>query len=102
MSPNMDAHTQHQIYNGLDCCLTFEIFEVLEKQLREKNDPASALVYQFERGMQGPALELMERGWLIDPADGRLGGWAVVVATGSRPGDCRVAACAARRADVWA
>lgn len=66
MSPNMDPHTTHQVYNGLDVCLTFEIFEVLEKQLREKNDPSNALIYAFERGMQGPALELMERGWCID------------------------------------
>lgn len=69
LSPNLDAHTQHQVYNGLDCCLTFEIFEVLEKQLLEKNDPSNALVYSFESGMQAPALELMERGWLINPIE---------------------------------
>lgn len=65
----MDAHTQHSVYNGLDCCITFEIFEILEKQLQQKNDPSNALIYAFERGMQAPALELMERGWLIDPIE---------------------------------
>jgi DNA polymerase I-like protein with 3'-5' exonuclease and polymerase domains len=69
LSPNLDAHTQHQVYNGLDCCLTFEIFETLERQLQQKNDQSNALIYSFERGMQAPALELMERGWLIDPIE---------------------------------
>lgn len=69
MHPNLDAHTQHQVYNGLDCCLTFEIFEVLENQLRQKNEPYVENIYSFERGMQAPALELMERGWKIDPVE---------------------------------
>lgn len=66
LSPNQSPHDRHLTYCGLDCCLTLEIFEVLEKQLREKNEPWNALIYDFEKAMQGPALELMERGWLID------------------------------------
>src|SRR4051812_47135193 len=66
LSPNLDPHTKHQVYNGLDCCLTFEIFEVLSSQLQSKNEPFNSLIYSFERAMQAPALELMERGWLID------------------------------------
>lgn len=69
MHPNLDAHTQHQVYNGLDCCLTFEIFEVLDRQLQQKNEPYVSNIYSFERGMQAPALELMERGWKIDPVE---------------------------------
>lgn len=73
LSPNIDSHTRHQVYNGLDCCLTFEIFEHLSKQLQQKNEPYQQLIYSFERGMQGPALELMERGWLIDEEQRKKG-----------------------------
>lgn len=73
MSPNMDAHSSYQVYNGLDCCLTHEIFEVLQGQLRQKNEPYQALIYDFERAMQAPALELMERGWRIDEAERQRG-----------------------------
>lgn len=66
LSPNLEPHARHQVYNGLDCCITFEIFEILDKQLQSKNEPFNALTYQFERGMQAPALEMMERGWLVD------------------------------------
>lgn len=84
---------QHQAYNGLDCAVTLEIDEETEGQLAAGNyaniyfDPQQALVgwpkmspeersstiaassqltYQFERGMQGPALEMMLRGFRVD------------------------------------
>lgn len=34
--------------------------------MRGQNDPSARLVYDFERGMQGPALEMMRRGFRID------------------------------------
>ena len=48
-------------YCGLDCCLTYEIDEV-RRDLR-RND---TLIYDFERAMQGPCLEMMTRGFLVD------------------------------------
>lgn len=69
LSPNLDPHTKHQVYNGLDCCLTYEIYEVLADTLQTRNEPWQRLVYDFERGMQAPALEMMERGWLIDASE---------------------------------
>lgn len=73
LSPNLSPHDSYQVYNGLDCCLTFEIFEILSKQLQTKNEPFAENIYSFERGMQGPALELMERGWLIDQTEREKG-----------------------------
>lgn len=64
LSPNLDPHTQYQVYNGLDCCLTFEIFEILQQQIL--SNPNAQLIYSFERAMQAPAMEIMERGWKID------------------------------------
>ena len=53
------------VYNGLDCCLTHEIKQEIEPHL----EPESQLIYNFERGMQGPALEMMLRGVLVDPVE---------------------------------
>jgi DNA polymerase I-like protein with 3'-5' exonuclease and polymerase domains len=49
------------IYNGLDCALTFEVDEV--RQDLRRND---TLIYDFERAMQGCALEMMLRGFRVD------------------------------------
>lgn len=91
--PGGDPWSQHQIYNALDCAVTLEIFEELSPQLEAGNraniyfDPQDAFVnwsklskeeragivassaqltYNFERAMQGPALELMLRGFRVD------------------------------------
>lgn len=50
------------IYNALDSCLTLEVFHALEPQLT----PATRRVYDFERALQGPVMEMMLRGVLID------------------------------------
>src|SRR3990167_9274371 len=62
----------YQIYNGLDCCVTFEVHDVLAEELRTTNDPGPALVYDFERGMQAPALDMMLRGFKVDPYELRI------------------------------
>jgi DNA polymerase-1 len=48
-------------YNSLDAAVTLEIHEILS----QKN--MSQGVYAFERALQGPALDMMLRGFLIDP-----------------------------------
>ena len=60
----MAISSVNQIYNALDCCLTFEIAEVLQSLCNE--DP---LIYRFERALQAPVLEMMQRGFKIDPLE---------------------------------
>lgn len=50
-----------QVYCGLDCCLTLEIREELDKTFGQP--PA---IYAFERALQAPYLEIMQRGFRVD------------------------------------
>lgn len=52
------------IYNGTDCCVTLEVFEVLYPQLDNKTQAT----YAFSRALQGPVLEMRTRGVLVDTA----------------------------------
>lgn len=58
---NFSSHDNLQIYNGLDCCVTTEVFEEIEK-LR----PSLPRIYDFERAIQAPYLEIMLRGFKVD------------------------------------
>jgi predicted chitinase len=61
----LDPHTGSMpVYNGLDTMVDFEIDDNTEYFL---DDPNSKLIYQFELGMQAPALEMMLRGFRVDP-----------------------------------
>ncbi len=51
-----------QIYNGLDCVVTLEVFNAIHSQL----DATTAKTYAFSRALQGPVLEMRCRGSLID------------------------------------
>lgn len=53
-----------QVYNALDCCLTSDISETLQRELAEDRD--AMRVYTFERSMQGPAFTMMMRGMTVD------------------------------------
>lgn len=53
--------SQRQVYNGLDCMLTLEIFEEISRLTN-----AEPLPYNFSRALQGPILEIMLRGFLVD------------------------------------
>ncbi len=60
-----DLRTQSErdwVYNGLDCCVTSEILDVLLPQL----DSHTSATYDFSRALQGPALEMRLRGILVD------------------------------------
>ena len=59
---NLLTGPQALIYNGLDCCVTREIFDVLDAQLT----PATRRIYNFERWLQGPALEMTWGGFRVD------------------------------------
>lgn len=52
-----------QVYNGLDCLVTYEIWENLERQFG--NSPTRP-VYSFERALQAPYLDMMLRGFNVD------------------------------------
>ena len=59
---------QLQVYNGLDTMITLEVFNKIaaERQLDfTRNTPAHS-IYDFERALQAPALEMMLRGIKID------------------------------------
>lgn len=64
LAPNagLGAATQ-QVYCGLDCCLTVEIFEEVKRQYEGK---IPEQIYSFERALQGPYLEIMLRGFAVD------------------------------------
>lgn len=49
-------------YNGLDCCITREVYDLIHPQLDEK----SSHVYTFEKALQAPVLEMNGKGMLID------------------------------------
>lgn len=51
-----------QVYNGLDCCVTREVWDTIHPQL----GPETAQTYAFSRALQGPVLEMNLRGILVD------------------------------------
>lgn len=55
---------REQIYNGLDCCITHEVLDVLRPQL----DNITNSTYQLSKALQGPVLEMRLRGVLVDKA----------------------------------
>ena len=55
-------HDRHQIYCGLDSCVTLEVHDVIAKQ----HDENTQLIYDFERALQAPVLEMSLRGILTD------------------------------------
>src|SRR5713226_8304156 len=57
-----DQQQREDVYNGLDCCITAEILDVLLPQL----DDYTAPTYAFSRALQGPVLEMQLRGILVD------------------------------------
>lgn len=50
------------IYNGLDCCITYEVLDQLLPQLT----PTTRATYEFSRALQGPILEMNMRGLRVD------------------------------------
>ena len=53
---------RHQIYCGLDSCVTLEIHPVIDKQL----DETTRIIYNFSRALQAPVLEMSLRGIFTD------------------------------------
>lgn len=57
-----------QIYNGLDCCLTHEVLEAIRQVDSSVRVGANSphTIYEFERALQAPVLDMMLRGFRID------------------------------------
>lgn len=53
------------IYNGLDCCVTYDVLQVLKPQLANQ----TRATYEFEKSLQGPCMEMKIRGVLVDQAE---------------------------------
>lgn len=60
-----------QVYCGLDTGVTLEVHGEISRELQELNDPGPALIYQFERAMQAPSLDMMSRGFRVDAFERR-------------------------------
>lgn len=52
----------YHIYNGLDCCVTREVYDEIEPKLNE----VTRKIYNREKRLQGPVLEMNLRGVLVD------------------------------------
>lgn len=50
------------VYNALDCCVTYEIKDVLTAEI----DATSRATYEFSKSLQAPVLEMTLRGTKID------------------------------------
>lgn len=57
-----DSFQDYQIYNGLDTCMTLEVFNKMREDARSNQN----VIYDFERAMQAPALEMMLTGIKVD------------------------------------
>lgn len=61
----LDANETHNAYNALDSAVTLRVHERLDERLRSLNSPHARTSYSFVRAMQGPALDMMLRGVMI-------------------------------------
>lgn len=59
---SLDSSESLYAYNGLDCCVTYEVLDALLPQLT----PTTRSTYEFSKALQGPILEMGMRGLLVD------------------------------------
>ncbi len=58
----LDPSHKYWVYNAFDACITEEVRQKLEPQ----HDQFTQVIYNFERALQAPALEMMLRGIRVD------------------------------------
>lgn len=61
--PSSETELLH-IYNGLDCCVTLEVFNAISAQL----DEVTSKTYAFALDLQGPIFDMETRGVKVDMA----------------------------------
>jgi DNA polymerase I-like protein with 3'-5' exonuclease and polymerase domains len=59
---NLSGNEVHQAYNALDSAVTLRVQHALQERIRTANTPHATTAYNFVRAMQGPAMEMMNRG----------------------------------------
>jgi len=59
---SLPQHDLDCVYNGLDCCVTLEVLEVLLADI----DETAQHTYDFSRSLQGPILDMTMRGIRVD------------------------------------
>ena len=65
MNPEtLSEFEKEMCYNGLDCCVTLDVYDGLRPQL----DNITAATYNFSKALQAPTLEMKIRGVLVDQA----------------------------------
>ena len=63
MDPDsLSEFEKEMCYNGLDCCVTLDVYDGLRPQL----DNITASTYDFSKALQAPTLEMKVRGVLVD------------------------------------
>lgn len=64
-----DPNHRHWIYNGLDCAVTHAVMGELAPLVSpgRNEGPDVSTPYHFVRAMQGPALDMMLRGIMVNP-----------------------------------
>ena len=63
MNPDsLSEFERDMVYNGLDCCVTLDVYNGLRPQL----DNITASTYDFSKALQAPTLEMKARGVLVD------------------------------------
>lgn len=63
----LSMFSRDQVYNALDCCVTIEVLEEVKKLSNQAPE-----IYDFERALQAPALEMMLRGWRVDQYERKI------------------------------
>lgn len=64
IAQGLSGSERYWVYNGLDCCITSEVRDVLGPRVRA--DSAVDRTYRFELACQSPALSMMLRGAAFD------------------------------------
>lgn len=65
MSPeDLSDFERDMVYNGLDCCVTRDVWDKIHPQL----DNLTGATYALSRALQGPTIEMRLRGVLVDQA----------------------------------
>jgi DNA polymerase I-like protein with 3'-5' exonuclease and polymerase domains len=59
---SFNADQNHWVYNGLDCCVTHEVFHNLYPLV----DDTSRKTYEFSKSLQAPVAEMCLRGMLVN------------------------------------
>src|SRR6185437_11876630 len=64
---DLSGFEREMVYNGLDCCVTSEVWEAI-KFSKNEHPTEEYATYQFSKALQGPVLEMNARGVRIDQA----------------------------------